>query len=204
VRSVVLPIARALDAVYSSPMHECTSARRRATDGGVARQALESAPALRDADAILARAADDEAAALEARERYRDREMEPLEPDARIAELLIPGEEVLAVRRAALLDRREPPLGAYYPGYRGLAGDLYVTSARLVHVGRTVLELDLDAIREAAVSAERLLLILGGGAGITLEVDRPRLLRVEIAVARVRQATRAGPSRNAGPARDPR
>jgi hypothetical protein len=131
--------------------------------------------------------------------------MEPLEPDARIAELLAPGEDLLAVRRPALLDRREPALGgARGPGCPGLGGDLYVTSARLVHVGRTVLEYDLGAIREAVVSAESLLLIMCDGAGITLGVDRPRLLRGEIAIARARQAARACAARNAGPADDPR
>lgn len=209
-RSVVLPIAGALDGVYSPHMHERTSPGRRATNGGAARHATAEAPALRDADAIVARAAEDEAAALEARERFRDREMEPLQPDARIAELLVPGEDVLAVRRSAMLDRRDPPLGgARCPVCPGLAGDLYVTSARLVLVGRTVLAYDLSAIREAVVSTERLLLTLCDGAGITLAVDRPRLLRVEIGVARARQATRAGaarrarPARGAGPDRDP-
>ena len=66
-------------------MNKRTSAGARATNGRVARDAT-SAPALRDADAILARAAEDEAAALEARERYRDRDMEPLQPDPRIAD----------------------------------------------------------------------------------------------------------------------
>jgi hypothetical protein len=147
-------------------MNERTSASARATNGRAARDAPGSSPALRDADAILARAADDEAAALDARKRYRDREMDSVEPDARIAELLAPGEEVLAVRRSALLDRREPPIsGGRRGGCPGLAGDLYVTSSRIVHVGRSVLEYDLDAIREAIVSTERLLLILGDGTG---------------------------------------
>jgi hypothetical protein len=89
------------------------------------------------------------------------------------------------------------------PGCPGLAGDLYVTSARLVHVGRTVLEYDLGAIREAVVSAERLLLILCDGVGVAVDVARPRLLRVEIAAARARQAASAGGPRDAGPP-DPR
>lgn len=177
----------------------------RATEGGAADDAPRSSPALRDADAILDRAARDEAAALEARERYRGGEMEPLEPDARIAGLLLPGEKVLAVGRDALLDRREPPLGgAPCPVGQGLAGDLYVTSARLVHVGRTVVEFDLDALRDVEISAERLLLILRNGAGIAIEVDRPRLLRVQIGVARTRLATRASPAPSANSARGPR
>jgi len=185
-------MAGALDGVYSSRVDEGTRARRRATNGGAARDAPHPAPALRDADAILARAVEDEAAARDARERFRERDIEPLEPDGRIAELLAPGEDVLAVRRAALFDRREPPIGGSgRPTSPGLAGDLYVTSARLVLVGRTVLQYDLDAIREAVVSSERLLLTLCGGAGVTLAVDRPRLLRVEIGAARARRVNRA-------------
>jgi hypothetical protein len=184
---------------------ETTGAGRRGTNAAAAREANASAPALRDADAILARATEDEAAAIEARERYRDGGIEPIEPDARIAALLVPGEEVLAVRRSALLDRREPPLGGRpQPGCPGLPGDLYVTSARLVHLGRRQIEFDLASVREAVASGERLLLILCDGAGITFGVDRPRLLRVEIAAARARQAARAGAERNTGPGDGPR
>jgi len=168
------------------------------------RDATTSSPALRDAGAILSRTAEDEAAALEARERYRDRGMEPMEPDARIAELLVPGEDVLAVRRSALLDRREPPIGGGRgPGCLGMAGDLYVTSNRIVHLGRTVLEYDYTTICEAVVSAEHLLLILRDGTGVTIDVPQPRLLRVEIAAARARQAARAGAAWDSGAA-DPR
>jgi hypothetical protein len=183
--SADLRIAGALAAGYSPTMNERTKAGARATNGGVVRDASTSSPALRDADAILARAADDEAAALVARDRYRDGAVEPIEPDERIAALLVPGEKVFAVRRSALLDRREPQPSAYCPGCPGLAGDLYVTSTRVVHLGRLKLEYDLDSIREAVVSAERLLLLCDGG-GLILDVDRPRLLRVDIAAARAR------------------
>ena len=179
-------------------MNERTSAGARASAKG-GTDASASSWALRDADAILGRAADDEAAALAARERYRDREIEPIEPDGRIAELLAPGESVLAVRRSVLLDRREPQVGTRCPGYPGLAGDLYVTSRRIVHVGRFVLEYDLAAIREAVVSAEHLLLILGDGAGVMLDVDRPRLLRVQITAVRSRSAARTCSTRAAQP-----
>ena len=98
---------------------------------------VDGALALRDAAEIVARAAADEAAADQARERYRTRAMPALEPDARIAPLLGPDEHVLAVRRSAMLDRRQPPPGSDAPA--GLAGDLYVTSRRLVLVGRLTL-----------------------------------------------------------------
>jgi len=179
-------------------MNERTKAGARATNGRAVRDASTSSPALRDADAILARAADDEAAALVARDRYRDGPMELIEPDARIAELLVGDEEVLAVRRSARLDRREPQPSAYCPGCPGLAGDLYVTSTRVVHLGRLTLEYDLDSIREAVVSGERVLLVLCDGTGLILDVDRPRLLRVEIAAARARRVAPACPARAPG------
>jgi len=185
-------------------MNERTRAGARETNGDAAHGASTSSPALRDADAILARAADDEAAALVARDRYRDGSIEPIEPDERIAVLLVPGEEVFAVRRSALLDRREPPPGGGYPAYPGLAGDLYVTSTRLVHLGRLALECDLDAVREAVVSAEHLLVVLCDGTGLILDVDRPRLLRVEITAVRARRVVRACTARAPRPAPDPR
>ena len=184
-------------------MNERTKAGARATNGGAVRDASPASPALRDADAILARAADDEAAALVARDRYRDGAIEPIEPDERIAVLLVPGEELFAVRRSALLDRREPQVGARCPAYPGLAGDLYLTSTRLVHLGRSTLEYDLDAIREAVVSAEHLLLVLCDGTGLILDLDRPRLLRVEIAAARARRVARACPAQAPRPATHP-
>jgi hypothetical protein len=140
------------------------------------------APALRDAAEILARAQADEAAADEARDRYRMQPMAALEPDARIEPLLCPGERVLAVRRSALLDRRQPVLGSEAPS--GLAGDLYLTSRRLVLVGRHTLSIDLDEIEEAMLSGDQFLLVMRGGQGAALGVAQPRLLRVEIAAAR--------------------
>ena len=108
--------------------------------------------------------------------------MEALEPDARVAPLLTPDEHVLAVRRSVMLDRRQPQAGSDAPS--GLAGDLYVTSRRLVLVGRLTLSFDLDEIEEAMLSGERLLLVLRDGQGASLAVAQPRLLRVEIAAAR--------------------
>jgi hypothetical protein len=141
-----------------------------------------SAPALRDAAAILARAQADEVAADQARERYRTRPMAALDPDARIGPLLAPGERVLAVRRSAMVDRREPVPGSDEPS--GLAGDLYLTSRRLVLVGRHTLAFDVDEIEETLLAGDQLLLVMRGGQGAALGVDQPRLLRVEIAAAR--------------------
>jgi hypothetical protein len=139
-------------------------------------------PAIRDAAQIVARAAADEAAADQAREEYRTRAMPALEPDAGIAPLLGPDEHVLAVRRCAMFDRRQPRPGSDAPAE--LAGDLYVTSRRLVLVGRLTLAIELAEIEDAVLSGERLLLVMRDGRGASLDVARPRLLRVEIATAR--------------------
>ena len=142
----------------------------------------KGAPALRVAAQARARAAADEAAADEARARYRTQPMATLEPDSRIGPLLAAGEHVLSVRRSAVLDRRQALLGADAP--TGLAGDLYVTSRRLVLMGRYTLSFALADIEEAMLSGERLLLVMRDGQGASLDVGRPRLLRVEIAEAR--------------------
>lgn len=140
------------------------------------------APALRDAALILHRAAADEAAASAARERYRRRGIDPEAPDERIAPLLQPGEQVVAIRRSAALDRREPASTPAPPP--GLGGDLYVTSRRLVLVGRRFVAFDLVDIEDVVLSGERLFLVMRDGAGVTLDVDWPRLLRVHVAAAR--------------------
>ena len=140
------------------------------------------APAIRDASAIVARARADEAAADVAREAYRTRTMPTLTADGLIQPLLGPGERVVATRRSAHLDRRQRlPGEAADPG---LAGNLYLTSRRLVLVGRLTLSFDLEEIEEAGLSGERLLLMLRDGRGVMVDVAQPRLLRVEIAAAR--------------------
>lgn len=154
-------------------------------------------PALRDAAAILERATADETAADEARERYRTQAMVPIEPEGRVARLLVAGEQVFAVRCLATLERRQDaPMTVTASG---LAGDLYVTSQRLLLVGRHVLWIELDEIADVLLAGERLLLVLRGGRGVAIAVDRPRLLRVEIAAARAQAAPTGLP-----PARDTR
>lgn len=139
-------------------------------------------PAVRDASAILARAAADAAAADEARERYRSEPMTPLDPDGRIGPLLAPDELVLAVRRSAVLGG-PGSLNGLAPS-PALAGDLYVTSRRVVVVGRVTLSLDLAEIEDVGASAERLVLILRDGSSVAVQASQPRLLRVQIAAAR--------------------
>lgn len=162
--------------------HSCGMERTNRPTSAQGSTDTAGAPALRDAAAILARAQADEAAADAARERYRTQPMAALDPDARIGPLLVSGERVPAVRRSAMVDRREPALGWDEPS--GLAGDLYLTSRRLVLVGRHTLSLELDEIEEAMLSGDQLLLVMRGGQGAALGVAQPRLLRVEIAAAR--------------------
>ena len=66
----------------------------------------------------------------------------------------------------------------------GLRGDLYLTSVRLMLLGRHEVGFDLDGIDEVMVCGEQLLLVMRDGTGIALDVELPRLLRVEIAAAR--------------------
>ncbi len=138
--------------------------------------------AVRNAAEFLARAAADEAAADQARDYYRTLPMAPLDADARIGPLLAPDEAVVAVRHSAAIDRRESGLRSDAPA--ALAGDLYLTTRRLVLVGRFTLSFELDVIEDAVLSGERLLLVMRDGRGASLDVAQPRLFRVEIATAR--------------------
>jgi hypothetical protein len=141
--------------------------------------------ALADAAALLARAEADEAAATSARERYRSQPIAALDADAATAALLEADEQLYAQRSGAILNTTtgSSPL----PGY---GGTLYVTDRRILHVGRVVVSIRLEQVREIALAGERLLITFDGGEGISLDLDRPRLLRVEIAA--VMTAARAG------------
>ena len=109
----------------------------------------------------------------------------PIEPDDRIGVMLAPEEMVVAVRRSVTLERRT---GWGEPGAR-MRGDLYVTTRRLVHLGRVRVEYALGEIREAVVAEGALRLVVGDSRGVEIEVSDPCLLRVEIAA--VREAARA-------------
>jgi hypothetical protein len=150
--------------------------------------APDTAPAgaaLRDARAIAARVAEDEHAADAERERLASEPLPVLgaHPDQVFQPW--PDETIHAERRAALVERGQdlPPSG----------GTLYLTSRRLVHVGsEAVEEIDLARIADMAVALERLLLIeLADGSDLAIEVDRPRLLRVQVAAARAALRERA-------------
>lgn len=128
----------------------------------------------------------DESAASEARARYRAHGIEAIESDERIRRVLAPDERVLAFRRAVALDRHQAS------AVDSFVGDLYVTSRRLVLLGPPTLSIDIEDIEDAALAGERLLLDLRNGVDIAVVVDRPRLLRVQVAVARAARAGRPG------------
>jgi len=141
----------------------------------IADGSTEEGPALGDAASIAKRITVDEAAASAARDRYLSAPVPPIEADGHIAAHLAPGEQIHALRTRAIL---RAPGGDQALGY---GGTLYLTSRRLVHLGQVVVTVKLTDILEASLAGERLLLSLRDGEGVTLDVDRPRLLRAEIA-----------------------
>jgi hypothetical protein len=124
----------------------------------------------------------DEVAATEARVRYRAAGIAPVATDAGIESLLRPGERIFAERSPARVWRRTSPEGPAAP--IAFTGALYLTSARLVLVGDTILDADIEDIEEAVLAGDQLLLVMRRGVGLALDVERPRLLRVQIAAAR--------------------
>ena len=141
------------------------------------------ATSVRDAQRIAERIVRDETLADEARERYRTVGLPELEPSALLG-MLNPGERLHAVHRMAMLE----------VGWRGATGadpnlphggTLYVTSQRLVHRGTQDGTWGFGEIDEMAVALERLLLVrMRDGSDLAIEVDQPRLLRVQLAAAR--------------------
>jgi hypothetical protein len=126
----------------------------------------------------------DEASADAARRRLRAHGIVPIEPDDRIRVMLAPGEVVAAIRRSVSLERRKDPTESS----GRMVGDLYVTTRRLVYLGRERVEYPLAEIQDAVEAEGTLRLIVGDRRGIEIEVPDPRLLRVEIAA--VREAAR--------------
>ncbi len=137
----------------------------------------EEGPALRDAASTAARMEADEAAAIKARERLRTSPLPSIGADRSIAPLLGKGELVHGLRRSAIL---RAPGDDRALGY---GGTLYLTSQRLVHIGQVTVNVQLADMAETSLAGERLLITLRGGDGLTLDVDKPRLLRIEMAAA---------------------
>jgi hypothetical protein len=139
---------------------------------------LDLGPGIRDAEAILERAREDERAAFDARATYRNEGLPSIEPDEAIAASLRRDESVVVVRPSSVISRH--PRG---DGIEDFAGRLYLTSRRLLLVGQTTLEVDLREIDELALAGERLLVTLDDGTGLSIDAIQPRLLRVQIAAA---------------------
>ncbi|MEP6469824.1 MAG: hypothetical protein ABJC24_08650 [Chloroflexota bacterium] len=145
---------------------------------------IAESASLRDAQLVAARVSADEEAADVERARLSSEPLTGLAHGIEPNLALGPDELVHAVRHAAIL---EPRGAAEQEG-----GTLYLTSHRLVHIGTQVREVDLEAITEIAVSLERLLLVgLTDGSDLAIEVDQPRLLRVQLAAARAAARERA-------------
>ncbi len=104
-------------------------------------------------------------------------------PIERIVPLLRDRERIVAIRPAVALDRRVAPVGAH-----DLAGDLVITSERLIHAGRRIVTVDLDDIDQAVLSGQYVLLALHDGRGVTLDVAQPAGLRSEIGAVRAARA----------------
>lgn len=134
-------------------------------------------------DALESAREADRLAADRARRDLRAHGLVTIEPDERVAVMLEPGEEVVAVRRGAGVDRRQP-----WTDVTALRGDLYVTTRRLIHLGRLPLAYDLDVVREAIVVGDELLLAIEPDLGVTVSIDDPCVLRVLIAAARGRSS----------------
>lgn len=137
----------------------------------------EDGPALRDAGAAAARIDADEARAAQARQRFSAEPLPIIDPDDAVRGHLIHGEAVHALRSRAIL---RTPGGDNALGY---GGTLYLTSRRLVHLGQVEVSVQLTDIVETSLAGERLLLGLRQGEGVSLDLDRPRELRAEIAAA---------------------
>ena len=147
--------------------------------------ATSDGPAMRDARSIAARIAADEAAADEARHAYQAGGLPAIAPDDAARAILRPSEFLHSVHANALLEET----GNAAAQLRG--GTLYLTSERLIHTGTEITEVALTEIEEMAVALERLVLIrLRDGSDLAMEVDQPRLLRVQLsaAIARNRAA----------------
>jgi hypothetical protein len=138
-------------------------------------RSTEEGPALRDAAAAAHRAAADEAEA--SRTRYHDQPLPAMEPDELIVGHLTPGESVHDLRAHAILST---PGGESALGY---GGSVYLTSRRLVHLGQVNVTVQLTDIVETSLAGERLLLTLPEGEGMTLDIERPRVFRAQMAAA---------------------
>jgi hypothetical protein len=149
--------------------------------------------ALRDATAIADRVRADEAAADAARARYAVEPLLPIAAPSNVARYLQTHERLLVVRTSVLI---ELPLEGPGAG-RQMRGDLCLTDRRLLVVDdRLVATVDLGDIVEIGVVGDRTMqLSTSTGRGLAIDLDRPRLFRVEIRAAGDRLAFADGTGR---------
>jgi hypothetical protein len=143
-----------------------------------------SGHALRNAREVLARIAADEAEADSARAAYARHGLPSIEPDGSIGPRLGDDERVHVMRPSVLLNRHEGAADAGNANAADSGGTLYLTSARLVHIGQAAVSVLLESLDEISIVGERLLLTLSSGEGLSIDVAGPRLLRVQIGMAR--------------------
>jgi hypothetical protein len=137
---------------------------------------LEPAQADRSAAAALT----DEAAANAARARYVTDGLPQIDGAFPADEAALDGERLHAIHRHAVLERTSGRAVDPLPS----GGTLYLTSVRLLHLATDRTEIALGSIDEMGLALERLVLIrLSDGSDLALEVDQPRLLRVQMAAA---------------------
>ena len=158
---------------YAAAMQ--SSERDRDPSAHLVDEFTEEGPALRDAATAVERAAADEALASAARDMFLVSPVPVMAADEQVSPHLLPGEQVHGLRRHAIL---RAPGDDRAPGY---GGSLYLTSRRLLHLGQVIVTLRLTDIVETSIAGERLLLTLRDGEGLALDLDRPRLLRAEMA-----------------------
>lgn len=141
------------------------------------RQETES-QSVRDAENLVRRAEADEADAAAARRRFRAHGLPRLEANDHVARWLRQTEVVVARRAAVIVERHD---AGNEPAESG--GELYLTTQRLLVLGRRPIAVDLDEVDELEVVGERLLVRLRTGIGLAIQTGGPRLLRTEVAAA---------------------
>ena len=139
---------------------------------------LDSGAAARDADEVVRRIEADEAEAEAARLRFQVEGLPRAKADESVAGWLLASEDVIDVRRAVVVTRHSSTGGS-----TSLPGALYLTTRRLLLLGRELLSNELTEIEELVVAGERLFLTLSDGVGLSIDASGPRLLRVQIAAA---------------------
>jgi hypothetical protein len=152
-----------------------SSERDQVASAELAEEPTEEGPALRDAATAIERAAADDALASAARDMFLVSPVPVMEADELVSPHLLLGETVHGLRRHAIL---RAPGDDRALGY---GGSLYLTSRRLIHLGQVVVTVQLTDIVESSLAGERLLVTLRDGEGLTLDLDRPRLFRAELA-----------------------